>query len=445
MTDIQTGLDIPTPRVFAPLLKPSRYKAAHGGRGSGKSHFFAELLVEHHVLYPGLRSVCIREVQNSLKDSAKKIVEDKIRKHGLESKGFRIMNDKIITPGDGVIIFNGMKDHTADSIKSLEGFGIAWCEEAQSLSKRSITMLRPTIRDSGIPEFSAEIWFSWNPTRKTDEVDVLFRGEAWALNDSIIVKANYNNNPWFPDVLESERLDDQEKRPDSYDNVWEGGYVTAADGAYWVKHINKAKKEGRIGFIPRDPLMHTYAFWDIGGTGAKADACSIWLVQFVGKEIRVIDHYEAQGQELKDHVYWLNQNEYGGDSTTMYLPHDGVKHDAVNRVTYESALINAGFKVVIMPNAGTGAAMQRVRAVQMIFHRIFIDKVKCEAGIESLGWYHEKKNKESGMGMGPNHDWSSHSADSFGAMCLEAEKLSKARAKSLSKRKNKSTGGWMSG
>lgn len=440
-----SSLNIPTPRVFLPLLQPSRYKAAYGGRGSGKSHFFAELLVEHHVLYPGLRSVCIRETQKSLADSAKKIIEDKIKKYNLEDKGFRIMNDKIITPGDGVIIFQGMQDHTSESIKSLEGFGIAWCEESQSLSKRSLELLRPTIRDSGIKEFSAEIWFSWNPTRKTDEVDVLFRGEAGALNNSIVVKANYDNNPWFPAVLEDERQDDKEKRPDSYDHVWEGGYITAADGAYWVKHINQAKKEGRIGFVPRDPLMHTYAFWDIGGTGAKADACSIWVVQFVGKEIRVINHYEAQGQELKDHVFWLKQNDYDGDTTKIYLPHDGVKHDSVNRVTYESELIKAGYKVVIMPNAGTGAAMQRVEAVRQIFHRVFIDKQNCEAGIEALGWYHEKKNRETGMGMGPEHDWSSHSADSFGAMALEAEKLSKTRLKSRAKRKKASSGGWMKG
>lgn len=442
-----SSLEIETARVFLPFMKPSRYKAAYGGRGSAKSHFFAELLVEHHVLYPGLRSVCIREVQKTLAQSAKKIIEDKIKKHGLDKQGFRILNDKIETPGDGVIIFQGMQDHTSESIKSLEGFGIAWCEEAQTLSSRSLELLRPTIRDSGIPEFSAEIWFSWNPTRKTDAVDTLFRGDKGAPSNSIVVQANWNNNPWFPAVLEAERQDDLEQRPDSYDHVWEGGYVKAMDGAYWVKHIAKARQEGRIGFVPRDPLMHCYAFWDIGGTGAKADACSIWVVQFIGKAINVINHYEAQGQELKDHVYWLNQNEFTPETTKIYLPHDGVKHDAVHRVTYESELKKAGFKVVVMPNAGTGAAMQRVEAVRGIFHRVFIDEEKCEAGLEALGWYHEKKNAQTGMGMGPEHDWSSHSADSFGAMALEAGKISRSKISKpkTQRRPAQTSGGWMTG
>lgn len=443
---MNSSLQIDTARVFLPLMQPSRYKAAWGGRGSAKSHFFAELLVEYHVLYHGLRSVCIREVQKTLAQSAKKIIEDKIKKHGLEDKGFRILNDRIETPGDGVIIFQGMQDHTSESIKSLEGFGVAWCEESQTLSNRSLELLRPTIRDSGIKAFSAELWFSWNPTRKSDAVDVLFRGDQGAPKNSIIVKANYNNNPWFPKVLEDERLDDSEQRPDSYDHVWEGGYVTAMDGAYWVKHIAKARQEGRIGFVPRDPLMHCYAFWDIGGTGAKADACSIWVVQFIGRAIHAIGHYEAQGQELKDHVYWLNQNEFTPETTKLYLPHDGVKHDFVHRVSYESELTKYGYKTVVIPNAGAGAAMQRVEAVRGIFHRMFFDKVKCENGIEALGWYHEKKNPKTGVGMGPDHDWSSHSADSFGAMALEAEKISKPKLKSAPKRpKRPVSGGWMGG
>ena len=435
-------LNIPTARKFLPLLKPSRYKAAHGGRGSSKSHFFADLLVEHHNLYPGLRSVCIREVQKSLKDSAKRIIEDKIKKHGLDGAGFRILHDRIETPGCGVIIFMGMSDHSAESIKSLEGFGVAWVEEAQTLSARSLELLRPTIRDSGIKEFSAELWFSWNPTRKSDAIDQLFRGEQGAPSNSIVVEANYNNNPWFPDVLEQERLDDKEQRPDSYDHVWNGGYITAMDGAYYAKVINQAKLDGRISKVALDPLMTTYAFWDIGGTGAKADACSIWMVQFIGKEIRVLNYYEAQGQDLATHVGWLRDNDYL--KAMMVLPHDGVKHDFVHRITYESALKDAGFSVKVVPNAGTGAAKQRIEAVRRIFPRVWMDKDKCEGGIEALGWYHEKKDLHRGIGLGPNHDWSSHAADAFGYMAVEAENLSRDKRKAPPKRPaRRSPNGWM--
>jgi phage terminase large subunit len=386
--------------------------------------------------------MCIREVQKSLKDSAKKIIEDKIHKYNLIDSGFRILHDRIETPGDGLIIFLGMSDQSADSVKSLEGFGVAWVEEANTLSDRSLQLLRPTIRDSRIEGFSAELWFSYNPSRKADAVDQLFRGEHGAPTNSVVVEANYNHNPWFPDVLEQERLDDKEQRPDSYDHVWNGGYITAMDGAYFAKVINQAKLDGRISKVAIDPLMSVYAFWDIGGTGAKADACSIWMCQFIGKEIRVLNYYEAQGQDLATHVGWLNSQNY--QKAIMMLPHDGVKHDFVNRVTYESALKQAGFDVKIMPNAGAGAASQRVEATRRIFSRVWMDKTKCEGGLEALGWYHEKKDLHRGIGLGPNHDWSSHAADSFGALAVEAEKLSKDKRKQPQARPaRRSPNGWM--
>lgn len=406
-------LQIETARIFEPLLHPSRYKGAWGGRGSGKSHFFGGLMIEDHIRIPGLRSVCIREVQKTLKESAKRLIEDKIMAYGLLKQGFRILNDRIETPGGGIIIFMGMADHNAESIKSLEGFGRAWIEEAQTLSKRSLQLLRPTIRAK-----DSEIWFSWNPSRKQDAVDDLLRNDT-KLKGSVVVRANWDNNPWLPDELNEERLSDMDMFPDSYEHVWNGGYITAMDGAYFARVINSAKNEGRISRVARDPLMACYAFWDIGGTGAKSDACSIWMVQFVGKEIRVIDYYEAQGQELSTHVAWLRKNNYG--DAKMYLPHDGVKHDAVFKVTYESALIQAGFFVVIMKNAGAGAASQRVEAVRRVFGRVWIDSEKCKGGLEALGWYHEKKDEHRGIGLGPEHDWSSHGADAFGAMALEAE------------------------
>lgn len=418
--------------MFKPLLGRSRYKGAHGGRGSGKSHFFAGDLVEDHVMIPGLRSVCIREVQKTLKESAKRLIDDKIEEFGLAPYGFRSLTDRIETPGGGVIIFQGMQDHTAESIKSLEGFGRAWVEEAQTLSARSLQLLRPTIRDEG-----SELWFSWNPRRKTDPVDMLLRGDS-PPSDSVVVEANWDSNPWLPGVLNQERLDDLNSGADSYDHVWDGGYVTAQDGAYFAKCLALAKSEHRIGIIPRDQLMTCYAFFDIGGTGAKADACSIWMVQFIGKEIRVLDYYEAQGQELAAHVGWLRNNGY--EQAKIYLPHDGVKHDAVYRVTYESELKKAGFCVVVMPNAGAGAANQRILAVQRVFPRVWIDKAKCSGGLDALGWYHEKKDEARGIGLGPEHDWASHGADAFGAMALEAENLSKGKKKKAAPQK---AGGWM--
>ena len=208
---------IRTPRKLAPLLKPTRYKGLHGGRGSGKSHFFAEMLVEEATIRPGLRAVCVREVQKSLKQSVKLLVEDKIRSMGVAHL-FTVLEAEIKTPGGGVIIFQGMQNHTADSIKSLEGFDIAWCEEAQSLSQRSLDLLRPTIRKAG-----SELWFSWNPNAPSDPVDVLLRGES-PPSDSVILEINYDDNPWLPDELKQEQEDDKRRDPDKWLHVWGGAY-----------------------------------------------------------------------------------------------------------------------------------------------------------------------------------------------------------------------------
>mgnify|MGYP002777268455 CR=1 FL=1 len=209
-------LQIPTARVFVPLLAPARYKGAHGGRGSGKSHFFAEMLVERCVMQPGLRAACVREVQKSLKNSVKLLVEDKTK--SLKVSGFEILDAEIRTPGGGVIIFQGMQNHTSDSIKSLEGFDIAWVEEAQSLSQRSLDLLRPTIRKPG-----SELWFSWNPSKPTDPVDVLLRGEN-RPSDSVVVEANWSDNPWLPAELRADLEDDQRRDPDKFAHVWGGHY-----------------------------------------------------------------------------------------------------------------------------------------------------------------------------------------------------------------------------
>jgi phage terminase large subunit len=433
-------LKIETAKVFQPLLQPARYKGIYGGRGSGKSQFYGDLSVEDSLRFPGdhgegLRLVCIREVQKTLAQSAKKLIENKIATMGLgEADGFKVFKDVITTPKDGIIIFNGMQDHTAESIKSLEGFHRAWTEEAQTLSPRSLQLLRPTIREA-----LSELWFSWNPRRKTDPVDKLLRTVGAIPTNSIVVEANWDDNPWFPDVLNQERLDDLRDRPDSYDHIWEGGYVTAQDGAYYARQLSIAKAEHRIGSVKRDPLMSVYAFMDIGGTGAKADACSIWICQFVGKERRCIDYYEAVGQELTEHVGWMRANNY--DDAKIYLPHDGVKHDSVYRVSWESEFKKAGFHVEIMENAGAGAANQRIETSRRVFPYVWLDKEKCEAGIDALGWYHEKRDENRGIGLGPEHDWSSHGCDAFGAMCIESEKLTTVRAKRNTSRPPQT--GWM--
>lgn len=411
-------LQIETAEVFEPLLQPARYKGAWGGRGSGKSHFFAGLLIEDSLAAPGasggegLRSICIREVQKDLAQSSKALLEAKLSHYKLgQAQGFKVYRDLIQTPGDGLIIFKGMNDYTADSVKSLEGYKRAWWEEAQTATARSLSLLRPTLRAAG-----SELWFSWNPRRKTDPLDVLLRGQQIPTG-STVVRANWQDNPWFTAELEQERQDTLRIEPDQYAHIWDGDYVTTLTGAYFAEGLAKAREEGRIGFLAADPLMTLRAYWDIGGTGAKADACAIWIVQFIGREARVLRYYEAVGQPLAVHVEWLRRN--GFERALCVLPHDGASNDKVFNVSYESELRKAGFEVRVVPNMGAGAAMTRIETVRRVMPSCRFDEVGTEAGRDALGWYHEKRDEKRGIGLGPNHDWASHGADAFGLMAVD--------------------------
>jgi len=205
-----------------------------------KSHFFAELLIETCMLRE-IRAVCIREIMQSLKESVKRLLEDKIEAFGVGDK-FNVLNTHIEAPHGGIIIFVGMQNHTAQSIKSLEGYDIAWVEEAQSLSSTSLELLRPTIRKEtcrhclkikgkeDVPCLEgfthlwdpSEIWFSWNPDQPTDPVDKMLRQDR--PPDSVVIKTGWEDNPWFPDVLRREMEWDRQVDSEKYEHVWGGEY-----------------------------------------------------------------------------------------------------------------------------------------------------------------------------------------------------------------------------
>jgi len=420
-----SNLDIPTAEVFEPLLAPARYKGAYGGRGSGKSHFFAEKLIDDSLAEPGdfgagLNSVCVREIQKDLNQSSKLLIENKLSDFRLtERDGFKVFRDVIQTPKDGLMIFKGMNDYNGDSIKSLEGFKRSWWEEAQTASLTSVNLLTPTIRSPG-----SEKWFSWNPRRQIDPVDKMFRGKDIPTG-AIVVESNWRDNPFFTDELEQERKDCLRIQPDQYDHIWEGGYIKVMAGAYFAANLTKAKADGRIGVVGEDPLMTHRLFFDIGGTGAKADAVTIWDAQFVGKQILVLTYYEAVGQPLATHLTWLRENDLTPDKAQIWLPHDGSTNDKVFDVSYESALKQAGYKVTVVSNQGKGAASARIESVRRTFPNAWFNKEKTQGGLDALGWYHEKKDENRDIGLGPDHDWASHGADAYGLMSIVYEQQGK--------------------
>lgn len=425
------------PKLVPVFAGPAMYRGAFGGRGSAKTRSFAKMAAVHGYKcaeenLPGL-IVCGREFMNSLDESSLAEVKAAIASEAWLSDVYDV-GDKYVRTRDRRIefAFTGLR-HNLDSIKSKARIRLLWVDEAEPVSESAWSKAIPTVREE-----DAEIWVTWNPERKKSSTHKRFR--LAPPDGAKIVELNWRDNPWFPNILNKTRVEDLEKRPDQYEHVWEGGFVTVAEGAYYAKSLSQAKTEGRIGRVAFDPLMRIRIFCDLGGTGARADAFAMWPAQFVGREIRVRDYYEAQGQPLAEHIAWLHSKGYGPERADIYLPHDGSTNDRVYDVSFESAFADAGYDVTVIPNQGTGAARMRIESARRVFPSIWMDAESTESGREALGWYHEKKSDDSReIGLGPNHDWSSHGADGFGLMTVAYELPSAKKKKGNGDR----PGGWM--
>ena len=397
---------ISLPKKLIPLfLGDADVRASHGGRGSGKTRSFAKMTAVrgYQKAMNGESGIilCGRQFQNSLDDSSLGEVKAAIQEEEFLLDFYEI-GERFIRSKDGRISysFSGL-ERNINSIKSKSRVLLSWIDEAEPVTDSAWQILIPTIREE-----ESELWVTWNPARKSSPCESRFRH----ANDPLIkcVEMNWRDNPWFPDKLERERLRDQAYRPDSYEHIWEGGYITAVTGAYFAKHLSDARAENRIGNVRPDPLMKFHLFADIGGTGAKADAFVFWVSQIIGKEIRLVDYYEVVGQPIDAHLSWMRSRGYVPEKSQIWLPHDGVTNDKVYSVSYQSSFEAAGYNVEIVPNQGKGAAMLRVEAARRWLGSCFFDAEKTEAGLEALGAYHEKRDELRDIGLGPDHDWSSH-------------------------------------
>lgn len=399
--------EVQIPSAFRELFDPQyRDYAYHGGRGGAKSHSVAGALVIQAAQSP-LRIVCAREIQESLKDSVKQLIEDKISDYGLEDH-FEALRDETRAKNGGKFVYKGMW-RNPDALKSLEGADVFWGEEANRFSSRSIRLIRPTMRKPG----SRMIW-TWNPEFDHDPVDVLFRGPAGPPPNSIVREVSWKDNPWFAGTpLQAEMENDYRVDPAMAGHVWGGDYVQAVEGAYYAKQLAQVREEGRITTLARDPIMRVRAFWDLGWR----DATAIWIAQFVGKEIRVLDYIEGRGQELG---YYIAALQSGGWSNALQeLPHDGRNVTVISQGSAQQQLRAAGFEVNVTPNQGKGAALERVAATRRMFPRIwFNDTPSIAVGMKALAAYHERRDEHRNAGLGPEHDWASDPADAFGLMCI---------------------------
>jgi phage terminase large subunit len=411
------------PRKLVPLCNPARYKAAYGGRGGAKSHFFAEQVI---LLCRSrkTRVACIREVQATIKDSVRQLLIDKIQKLGLGNY-FEVLESEIRAPNGSLIIFKGMQSYNAENIKSLEDFDIAWVEEAQTLSAHSLRLLRPTIRKAG-----SEIWFSWNPRHDTDAVDKFFRGGA-KVENAIIVEVNWRDNPWFPDVLKDEMKQDFANDPEIAEHVWNGGYEIVSEAAYYSKLIYHAEQNGRIGHYPYDPTLPVVTAWDIG----VDDYTAIWFIQETGYRATVIDYWEASGdgaeQIVRDCMPELNPDELEAAATFIeldreqsftyekhFLPHDvRVREWGAGARTRYITLKGLGVKPIHV-GAPVGP-QERINATRKVLPMMYFnDSKRVQLGISRLRRYSRKFNESMQTYTTPLHDENSHGADAFGEFAI---------------------------
>lgn len=406
------------PKLIPVFAGEADVRGAYGGRGSAKTRSFALMTAVRGYMWSkaGREGIilCGRQFQNSLDESSLEEVKAAISSEPWLAAHYDV-GEKYIRTIDGRIDykFTGL-DRNIDSVKSKARILLCWVDEAEPVTETAWQTLIPTLRDE-----ESELWVTWNPKRKGSATDKRFRNTQDQRTK--MVEMNWRDNPKFPAILERARLKDQAERPDSYDHIWEGDYVSVVEGAYFASHLTKAKAEGRIGMVPADPLMTIRIFCDIGGTGAKADAFTMWAAQFIGLEIRVLDYYEAQGQPLGTHLAWMRERGYTPDKAQIWLPHDGSTQDKVYDVSYESALRGVGYSVTVIPNQGKGAAKARIEEARRLFSAMSFNEATTQGGLDALGWYHEKRDAERGIGLGPDHDWSSHGADAFGLMCVAYE------------------------
>lgn len=406
------------PKLIPVFLGEARYRGAYGGRGSGKTRTFAKMaaIKGYRLSKAGHEGVILggREFMNSLADSSMAEIKAAIKSEPWLEAHYDIGETYIRTKDRRIEFgFVGLKQ-SLESIKSRARIWLLWVDEAEPVTETAWQTAIPSVR-----EHDSEVWVTWNPGSKRSATHKRFRQDA--TPDMKIVEINYRDNPWFPDVLEKDRLRDLDKRPDSYAHIWDGDFKSVTEGAYFSADLASAKAEGRIGRVAADPLMTIRLFADIGGTGAKADNFVFWAMQFIGREIRVVDHYEVQGQPIGAHLNWLRGRGYTPERAQIWLPHDGATNDRVHDVSYESAFRDAEYKVEVVPNQGRGAASFRIEAVRRLMPSIWFNADTTEPGRDALAAYHEKTDEAREIGLGPNHDWASHSADAFGLGCIVYE------------------------
>lgn len=412
-------------KLFKPLDDPCRYKVMYGGRGGMKSWVVARKLLIRGCENQ-MRILCTRELQKSIKQSVHKLLSLQIDKLGLKDF-YRITNEGIYGLNGTEFLFMGIK-HNTEEIKSTEAIDICWIEEAHSITENSWDLIDPTIRKD-----DSEIWATYNTRFKFDHIHSLF-----VINKppprSWVLKVDYRDNKWLPDVLLAQANEMKERDYDKYLNIWEGELKQLAEGAIFGRQVTKVRRDNRLLNIPIESNCETFTFFDLG----KSDETAIWFMQRVGNEFRFVDYFEGRLEEVAYFARFVKTRDfiYGGH----YLPHDA-SHDrlGMSRNILEQ-FEDCGLRnITVVPRISlkkTAIELAREVMAKCYFHKgqdqarddedcegyepwVTSDRMRtrtsrCEAGFENLCNYRYKYIDNDGVYKeAPHHDKASNGADAF--------------------------------
>jgi phage terminase large subunit len=407
------------------LFEPYRYKVFYGGRGSAKSWSFARALLIQ-AAERQLRILCCREIQKSIRQSVHQLLVDQIQSLGFGAL-FTVTETAIKCSNGSEFYFAGLSTQSVESIKSFEGIDIVWAEESQVISKKSWDILLPTIRKP-----NSEIWVSLNPELDTD--DTYQRFIVNAPDNALVVKVNWNDNPYFPAVLEQERLHCQQHNAADYAWIWEGKPKTVVDGAIYADEYQALIDDHRVTRVSHDPVLKTHCVFDLGWN----DAMTIIMVQKSGSEARIIDYIEETHQTLDWYSNTLKQRPYNWGK--VYLPHDAVSKDYRTGKSAAEIMTQLGWSVEVIP---IGDVEHGIRLSRLLFPRVWMDKEKTARLQECLKRYRRSINATTNQPTGPLHDEYSHGADAFRYLATAIDSMRNdniQRKRSL----DQGAGSWMS-
>jgi phage terminase large subunit len=396
------------PAKLEPLWHPHRYKVLYGGRGGTKSWGIARALLEQGYESP-LRILCARETQRSIRDSVHRLLADQIIELDL-TKYYEVQQTEIRGSNGTLFTFAGLSSLTVDSIKSFEGADRCWVEEGQTVTKRSWSILIPTIRKTG-----SEIWVSFNPDLDTDDTYVRFIEQT--PPDTVLIPVSYHDNPWLSRELKMEMEHLRRTDPAEFDNVWEGKCRAAAQGAIYTREMQALAESQRVTYLPPDPVLKTQTVWDLGFN----DQTAIILVQSTARELRIIDYVEDNQRTLIDYCNELKTK--GLNWGTDYIPWDGAdeRYKFTNPANSpQGILCAAGRAVQVVPKADVETGIKRAR---LIFPRCYFDKDKTTRLRECLKRYRRIVPATTDEPSTPAHDEFSHGADAFRYLALVADSL----------------------